>query len=339
MALFQRLKAPVSDDTADDAAPSGPRSAGDLLRQQRETFGLDLDEVAAALRIKPAYLAALEAGRPDQLPGPTYAIGFMRAYAEHLGLDSDEVLRRFRQESAALAVRPDLSFPLPLGERSIPGGGMVLVAIILAICGYGSWYYLSSGEGSRPERVAEVPAALLPPTASQSMKALAAPPSAGEGRAPSDAVGAQSDVAGARATAPVLPTALPIPATPAAAPDLAPATAQTATTQTATTQTATGPSASDMADRSTRIVIRATADSWVQIRGPSRSALVARVLRAGDTYPVPDQGGLSMRTGNAGGLEITVDGSPVPSIGRMGTVRRNVMLDPQALILGSAVRD
>ena len=34
-----------------------------------KTLGLDLDEVAAALRIKPAYLAALEAGRPRRAAG------------------------------------------------------------------------------------------------------------------------------------------------------------------------------------------------------------------------------------------------------------------------------
>jgi cytoskeleton protein RodZ len=89
----------------------------------------------------------------------------------------------------------------------------------------------------------------------------------------------------------------------------------------------------------TRVALRATADSWVEIRGPGRSVLFARLLRAGDSYHVPDQADLSMRTGNAGGLVITVDGNPVPSVGRTGMVRHKIALDPQALILGSAVRD
>ena len=63
MALFRRLKTPFVEDLPDGeaASPSGPRSAGDLLRQQREALRLDLDDVAAALRIKPDYLASLEA--------------------------------------------------------------------------------------------------------------------------------------------------------------------------------------------------------------------------------------------------------------------------------------
>src|SRR6266480_2609945 len=165
MALFRRLKTPFMEDLPDGeaASPFGPRSAGDLLRQQREALGLDLGDAAAALKIKPGYLAALEAGRPDLLPGPAYAIGFVRAYGDHLGLDGGEILRRFKAESAVLDTKPDLAFPMPLGERSIPGGAMLLVALILALCGYGTWYYVSTGDNSRPERVAEVPAELMAP--------------------------------------------------------------------------------------------------------------------------------------------------------------------------------
>jgi cytoskeleton protein RodZ len=329
------MKMPLVQSSENDAAmPSSPRSAGDWLRQQREARGLDLGDVAAVLRIKPGYLAALEAGRPDRLPGAAYAIGFVRAYAEHLGLDGGEVLRRFKQESTALAAKPDLVFPLPLGERSIPGGGMLLAAVILTICGYGAWYYLSGSNGSSPQRVAEVPIALLPqslpqslkesrrqPTAAPSIEVATAPLSSVHEPVPADTAAARPDSAGSAAAAMAMPLAE---AAPKAQPDLTPATPQRA---------------AGAADGSTRIAIRATADSWVEIREPGGSALVARLLRAGDSYHVPDQADLLMRTGNAGGLEITVDGNPVPSIGRMGMVRRNVALDPQALILGSAVRD
>ena len=162
-ALFHRTNTPRAKIGAEDEtpAPAGPRSAGDVLRQQRAALGLDLGEVAKELRIKPVYLAALEEGRPDRLPGPAYAIGFLRVYGDHLGLDSGEILRRFRLEAAGLDAKPDLSFPMPLGERSLPGRAALLVAVVLTICGYASWYYLATGEHSRPERVTEVPANLL----------------------------------------------------------------------------------------------------------------------------------------------------------------------------------
>jgi cytoskeleton protein RodZ len=357
MALFRRTKPPDVEDMPKGTTKSvlDPRSAGDLLRQRREELGLDLGDVAAALRIKPAYLAALEAGRPDRLPGPAYAIGFVRAYGDHLGLDGREILRRFKEESSALATKPDLSFPMPLGERSLPGGGTLLVALILAFCSYGAWYYLSTGERSRPERVTEVPAALLSPRPEQPPTEAAAPRSstalagsrvaapAAEAFATPGSVNPEPGSTGAPAATAGVPLSAPplaLPATvPSAAPPTAPSPSENQTAAIAPAQPppqSEEPRPSGIADGATRIVIRATADSWVQIRDANQSVLLTRVLKAGETYPVPSRPGVSMRTGNAGGLEITVDGNPAPPIGRMGAIR-NVALEPQALIAGTAV--
>ena len=84
--------------------------------------------------------------------------------------------------------------------------------------------------------------------------------------------------------------------------------------------------------------MRATADSWVQVRDADQSPLFTRLLKAGDIYRVPDRAGASMRVGNAGGLEITVDGKTTPPLGPTGAVRRDVALDPEALMAGTAVR-
>src|SRR5271155_3985644 len=73
-------------------------AVGTLLAETRQNYRWALEDVGAALRIKPEYLAALEQGRADRLPGPTYATGFMRAYADYLGLDSREIVRRFQDE-------------------------------------------------------------------------------------------------------------------------------------------------------------------------------------------------------------------------------------------------
>jgi cytoskeleton protein RodZ len=79
------------------------------------------------------------------------------------------------------------------------------------------------------------------------------------------------------------------------------------------------------------------ADCWVQVRAADQAIIFSRVLKSGETYHVPGQAGLFLRTGNAGALAITVDGKPAPSIGAIGTLRRNVALDPDELIGGTAV--
>jgi len=348
MALFRRLKTPFVEDLPDGkaASPSGPRSAGDLLRQQREALRLDLDDVAAALKIKPDYLAALEAGRPDLLPGPTYAIGFVRTYSDYLGLDGGEILRRFKAESTGLDAKPDLAFPMPLGERSIPGGGMLLVALILVLCGYGTWYYLSTVERSRPERVAQVPSELLPLTSVQPASEATAPRNAEtatetqlpvrsgtEFGTPAPA-GSESGPTGESVSAPPAPAlaqAVPVPGAISVLPPFPPPVL----IGLAPTTQGDGPRADGVVGATVRIVIRATAESWIKIRDANQTVLREGFLKVGETYDVPDRPGVSMRTGNAGGLHITVDGKPVPPIGGMGAVK-NVLLDPQALLSGPA---
>jgi cytoskeleton protein RodZ len=94
-----------------------------------------------------------------------------------------------------------------------------------------------------------------------------------------------------------------------------------------------GPLASDAAGR---IVLMARADSWVEVRdSESNATLVARLLKTGDVYRIPDKPGLKLLTGNAGGLVVMVDGQVAPPLGKDGIVRRGVALDPDSLRKGT----
>ncbi len=60
-------------------------------------------------------------------------------------------------------------------------------------------------------------------------------------------------------------------------------------------------------------------------------------MRAGEIYRAPDKPGLTMRVGNAAGLEVQVDSKVAPVLGGIGVVLHNVVLDPQKLLAGQAV--
>jgi cytoskeleton protein RodZ len=381
VSIFQRIKAPFTEAVDEPAAAAPrPRPVGELLREQRQELGLDINDVGEVLRIKPAFLEALEENRPQDLPGPTYVLGFVRAYARHLGLDDEWVLERYKAESAGVQARPDLAFPAPLGERSLPGGPVLLVALILAICGYGTWYYLSTGERARPERVSAVPPALqIPPpeqaaaggvnTNPPALAAAADPapaaktpansPNAAPANPPTVAPTPTANAPGnpannprlgsglfpgsaAATTSPNAAAGLPADATAAPAktpvPEPAGATTTSAAPQTAAALPGSAPSNADSGAAAGRIDIKATADCWVQIRGPDQSIVFSRVLKTGETYRVPARSGLVLRTGNAGALTIAVDGKQVPAIGPLGALRRNVVLEPAALTGGTAVQ-
>jgi cytoskeleton protein RodZ len=83
-------------------------------------------------------------------------------------------------------------------------------------------------------------------------------------------------------------------------------------------------------------VIKATADAWMTVKQPGGPALFSKLMHAGDSWPVPaDKTGLTLTTGNAGGTEIDIDGTPMPgSLGASGLVRHDVALDADALKAG-----
>lgn len=86
------------------------------------------------------------------------------------------------------------------------------------------------------------------------------------------------------------------------------------------------------------IVIKASGSSWVEIRNSESGAIIfTGLMNEGKSFVVPDIKGLTLDTGNAGALKITVDGKAVPEIGSIGAVRKNVALDAARLKAGTAV--
>lgn len=352
-------------DSVYQTQPAGPKAVGAMLHTRREELGRDLRQAADALRIRYPYLQAIEDGRVEDLPGPTYAVGFVRAYADHLGLDGEYIVARFKLENQGLEHhRAQLVFPSPSSETRIPSGAILLIAVALAAVAYGGWVYLSSSERSIADVVPGLPdnlAALLrsdpvppaeAPAETADLPSTAAPAAAPPAETPSAAPPAASSTAAAPAApavqAPAAAVPLPAPSVPQAVAAVAPSIAVTppAMPEAPVPDTAAAslgldappiPAAGEARvygeeNAGARVVIRALSDSWVEVRDErSGELLLTRVLRTGDTYRVPDRSGLSLVTGNAGGIEIAVDGTRVGPIGPLGSVRRNLSLEPDSL--------
>ncbi len=454
-------------------------SIADLLRLARQEHGQDLRTVSQVLRIRHAYLEAIEEGDFDKLPGTAYAIGFLRTYAEFLGLDGELIVERYKREVQGTEPKLDLVFPEPVGQNRIPGGAIVLISMVLLGLAYGGWFYLSNEGKSIADLMPPLPKSLLalisgdddgqdgvlfesapemavlatdgteastyiPPESaeaeSHAPRELAAldvtvpeeAPAADFEAAPEvvqDAVAAPEAVETfdtpaaeivetaetpaaeivettetpaaeivetaetpaaevvetTETPAPVImaETAEP-PAPPAPLVAIAPTTAAepehsvatgdsflaltAVTTQVNHGTTTSAGSVEPMLDETvvipapptasrdlvlsterlprvygesnlgTRIVLRAVQDSWVQVRDRQDALLLTRVLRSGDTYYVPSQNGLTLLTGNAGGIVIEVDGVAVAPLGPVGAVRRQIALDPVRLLNGTAQR-
>ena len=437
---------------------------GALLRASRLRRGEELEDIAAALRIRRVYIEAIEEDRFDDLPGHAYAVGFVRGYAEYLDLDGEDVVRRFKEDSSVPDQPAELSFPSFIPQHGMPRGAILMVGVLVAALGYGGWYFLSTQDRFVAEVVTPVPSRLQPEAVQETAPAAAANAASVQPVADAPET-AQSPAADAEVTETALaaapassdaPSAAPepveIPAVAASAPEAAvepsaepappdvteaaetpaPPTAAVETDATASeTAPAANPEAAETApadameprpaaetaeagaepaaetvqagaaaapeppampdtpqasepapepdptqvalndtgqaaaepaepaetqiaavqpaaadetpasaatEEELRIVVRAKISSWVQVRDDTENqSIMTRLLKAGDVYEVPNRPGLVLMTGNAGALEITVDGEVVPSIGDAGTVRRHVALEPDRLKDGTAV--
>ncbi|WP_161993800.1 helix-turn-helix domain-containing protein [Muricoccus nepalensis] len=85
------------------------------------------------------------------------------------------------------------------------------------------------------------------------------------------------------------------------------------------------------AEASSRVTLRATDETWVQVRDPASGATVLnRVLRAGESVAVPREG-LALTAGKAQAVEVLLDGHATQALaGRTGLVR-DVPLAPEGL--------
>jgi len=355
----------------DDSEPRKGKSAaedvidiGTFLREARLRQKVELRDVATKLNIRFIHLQAIEDGRFADLPGATYALGFVRAYTEFLKLDQQAVVARFRSQMEGVGEEVELTFPLLEPETRVPGGAIILVSILLTAVVYGSWYRFSM-EGREdieivtdvPERMMEILRDEAPPPQEPLLdqeEKLAAEDAhddqfSSSGEAPpvvaseEGAVITYFDEFGREYVAEYGESPLaPIFAGHVPAEDISGEASDFQSVEMEDSEEATLPSPREpvvfgQQYGDVRIVIHVTEDSWIQVRDLSGALLISQILHPGNSYRVPKQGGLTLMTGNAGALQFLVDGNLVPSIGPPSSVRRDVVLDPDRLLAGTAV--
>ncbi len=177
---------------ADNSGASIPErfeyALGDEMRGERATLGKSLLDVQRDLRIKAAYIAAIENADPQVFPNPSFIPGYVRSYARYLGLDAEQIYARFCAESGfsvhggspkVASGRPNApaakagsgvfspNFPMTevarVGLSALPVGAIASVLVLsglVAGLGYGGWTVLQNIQRVQFAPVEELPAAL-----------------------------------------------------------------------------------------------------------------------------------------------------------------------------------
>lgn len=80
------------------------------------------------------------------------------------------------------------------------------------------------------------------------------------------------------------------------------------------------------------VILQAAQESWVKVEDGRGNTVFSRVLVAGDVYYVPVGEKYKATFGNAGGVDVWVNGKLIPDIGKDGERKSGILLSPDSLI-------
>ncbi len=166
---------------------------GDLMRGERATMGKSLLDVQRELKIKAAYIAAIENSDPSAFDTPGFIAGYVRSYARYLNMDPDWAFNTFCEESGfatAHGMSPSASSSkpsrnqesspfqgkdifsgsatpfVPAGEAMFSGiepgavGSVLVLVALIGGLGYGGWSVLQEVQKVQFAPVEQTPVVL-----------------------------------------------------------------------------------------------------------------------------------------------------------------------------------
>lgn len=307
----------VSSETSAAVPEKREETVGEILRRTRLAKKWEIRDIASYLCIRAQFLEDIEEGRNKDLPGTAYAVGFVRSYAAYLGLNAADMVSRYKEELAETPEDEETYVPCTEEEieNSVPGIKLIVFSVLLLAVVFG--LYKAFWEQGDTSGYASVETVTVVEDVYQ------------DEDMPAVSQETAKEAVSVRPSAPVPPKK-----------------PEQAVQETVADTSVQGKPFVEEAFESTevptrhiygqknydaRVVLVATSDAWIEVtRGDM--VLISRTLKAGDRYQASrDSDDLYLKTGNAGGLDVYVEGLLVPPLGPKGATRK-VPLDSEYLL-------
>ena len=277
-------------------------SLGGYLRALREAKGSSLEDMARSTRVGIRHLEALEEERLADLPSPVFVRGFIRAYCGFLREAPEEALGHYEalagERAAAQAANAPPRPRTTWANSSVLVGLALLVILGIALIVINLTVKRTGGTSvAAPKMEVSVPVPSSTP----------APPAAGPVTPPGEA-----------------PRPVAAPAPPPATPASTPAATPAPTPAPAVVKSSPGPQ---------RLLIKAVEPTWIRVQ-PDDGRATEELLPAGASREWSAERRFLVTIGNAGGVELALNGKVLPPLGPKGTVIQRLEL-PQAPASGS----
>jgi cytoskeleton protein RodZ len=277
------------------------KTAGDLLREAREAHGLHIEMVAAALKVPPQKLIALEADDIAALPDPVFARALASSVCRALRIDSGPVLAKLPGAQRAALAEADRTLKASVVSRKPRWNGgrssglpsrALLTVVGLLLVGAALLFWL-------PQSVFDQIGASVSRWTTEGASDAPAASAAGAG---AGAAGGSSVVVENAAVSPALPASAAAAASPAATQPVPGANTAAVAAAASTTSAAPG--------TGQPLVFVAREECWVTVTETGGRVLLRRSLQAGETVGLSGALPLSVVVGRASAVDVQVRGKP-----------------------------
>ncbi len=267
-------------------------SFGEYLKTVRLEKGIRLSDISGQTRISRDTLEALEAEDHARLPAEVFVKGFIRAYARVVGADGDVAVQRFT-ENRPLVDEGRRFKPDETGARSQTGARRLIFLGVFVVIAAVALFAMRTTEPVKTDE-----------------QAVPSPP-------PEAVVIKKTPPVEKETPPPVPPEAQPVPSV-AAAPEKVPAPAENTMAE-PQIQTEAVPSEAVAPRTRQHLYIQVVQDTWLKVISDSLSTNEYS-LSPGDTLELEADKGFNLLIGNATGIQLTFNDSPVRIPGKSGQV-------------------
>lgn len=274
-------------------------SIGETLRRRREERALTPEQAAFQSKVPLRLVQMLESDDYQLLPDPLYLVRLLHEYATFLGLDAavldaefQRVLHRPPRPAAPPAPAPAPT-PVARTASTIPWKQVLWTVAAILVATPLVVIALSLASKRSADQAVSTPPGDLKVERPAAGRAVEAP------------VQGSENVAAVGSPPPVLP--------------------ETTVTPVVTTPAVTGPPRQGAAGRI--LIVRAQEVTWLSVRADEKDAREV-LLQPEQVARFEAQTGFRVTVGNAGGVTLSLDGTPLPPLGRTGEVVRDLVLPP-----------
>ncbi len=295
-------------------ASQEPSSPGALLRAAREKQGLHIAALAAAIKVSPRKLDALENDRWAELPDATFTRALAQTVCRTLKVDPRPVLDKLPAAAPVMLEAQDAGLNTPFRDRpgrEEPGLAlsavkpMILGAAVLMAAAVVIYLLPVDLLQRRPSAAASAPTSAAQPASAASAAQAADAALASASGAAAMAPAFMPDAASAAAAGePVFVAPPPVASAPVATAPAVPAPQVVAAAPVATARPPAAPAAS-------LVQVRTTQSSWVEVRDAKGNTLLSRVVTAGESVGLDGALPIRLTIGNAAATQLAFKGQPV----------------------------